>query len=70
MWQKYTQSPKLSTTVLEVITCGWLCTEIGQFVQSHTTWGQNELFWPFWICLSLAVIMATKLLDTYTKRKH
>jgi hypothetical protein len=55
---------------MEIITCGWLCTEIGQFVQSHTSWGQNELFWPFWICLSLSVVMATKLLDTYTKRKN
>lgn len=70
MLQKHRSERKISGILMEVTTYGWLCTEIGQFVQHHIHWGQSELFWPFWICLSLAIIMATKLLDVYVSNRY
>lgn len=50
-------------SVLQFVTYLWLCVEIGQFVQTHSPWGQNELYWPLWICLSAALLMGAKLLE-------
>ena len=58
---------KVSRVLLEAVAYAWLCTEIGQFVQVHIRWGHNELFWPFWICFSLVLIMGAKLLDIYIR---
>jgi hypothetical protein len=59
----------LSKLFLEVIAFVWVCIEIGQFVEIHTGFEQNNLFWPFWICLSLAVVQAIRLLEIYLRRE-
>lgn len=61
---------KASKILLEIVTYSWLCAEIGQFVQLHISWGQNALFWPFWICLSSTVALGAKLLDGYGSNLH
>jgi len=59
----------LSKLFLEVVAIAWLCTEIGQFVEAHAGLEQNNLFWPFWICLTLVVVQGVKLLEIHLRRK-
>lgn len=63
------QQLRLSRLLLEIVASAWLCTEIGQFVEAHTQLGYNELFWPFWTCFSLVIVMGVRLLDIYLHRK-
>lgn len=58
----------ISRKLLSVVTIIWLCTEIGQFVELRTSMGSNSLFWPFWICLTLVVVLGTHMLDTYFEK--
>ena len=49
--------------VLNWIVIGWLSLEIGQFAEGRLPWGDNELFWPLWVALSLVVVLTIKLID-------
>jgi len=51
--------------LLRFTTYIWLFIEIGAFIQTHSGWEYNELFWPFWLCLSLSIVMAVRLFDFF-----
>lgn len=55
----------ISRISLEIVAIVWLGIEIGQFIQSHSSLGQNELFWLLWFFFSVAVILGIKLIDLY-----
>ena len=58
----------ISRRILDTIVFLWLVLETGQFESQHLTWGDNILFWPLWLALSLTVILGTLLLDERLKQ--
>ncbi len=49
----------------KILALVWLYTEVGQFIQTHSTIGENPLFWPLWICISLNFTMAIHIMDIH-----
>ncbi len=58
----------ISKKLLTVATISWLCIEIGQFVEIHTSLGQNRLYWPFWFAVTLIIILGTHIIDIYIEK--
>lgn len=52
-----------SSKIVNWIVISWLSVEIGQFAEGRLPWGDNELFWPLWVALSLVVALTIKLID-------
>lgn len=61
----------ISQTAWRGIVSIWMCVETGQFVETRISWGQDGLFWPFWICLTLVIVLGVQLLDAqYTNQRQ
>ncbi len=52
-----------SKTLLKIIGTIWLWTEIGQFFEQRLHFDNEQLFWPFWLCLVLVIILAVYIID-------
>ena len=59
----------ISRCVLNLAALAWLVVETGNYARMHLPWGNDILFWPLWICLSLVIVLTAKLLDTQYKRR-
>lgn len=53
----------ISSKTLEFVLLVWLCLESGQFARAYLPWGNNSLYWPFWVAICLVVILGVNLLD-------
>lgn len=51
-----------SSKILNWIVISWLSVQIGQFAEPRLPWGNDELFWPLWIAVSLVVALLLKLI--------
>lgn len=61
---------KVSQAVWKWIAFVWMCIEIGQFIEYHASLNKNELFWPFWTCLTLVILLGAHLLDLHFDRQR
>ena len=53
----------ISRTFLTITATTWLCVEIGQFIEERSSLGQNKLFWPFWLCFVLVLVLGAHAID-------
>ena len=49
---------------------GWFCLESGEFIESHSHWGQESLFWPFWGSLFLAMTLIVEFASNWYDKKE
>ncbi len=49
--------------VISVGKITWLVVQVGLFVQYLGSWEMNPLFWPWWLCLCLSVLLAASCRD-------
>lgn len=59
---------RFSNSLWRLIAAVWMCVEVGQFVGENTPFGQDRLFWPFWICLTLVLYLGSFWLDAQWRR--
>ena len=55
-------------SMLTILGSMWLFFEIGQFFQERLPIGNNPLFWPLWLCISVIAVLTAHVIDNYWGR--
>jgi hypothetical protein len=57
---------KINNILWQWLAMGWLCIEVGLFIESHTALGQSELFWAWWFSITVNVLLTTGIIELQT----